>query len=43
MKSDLRQLDKQFGKSLMPNYAGVFTADELQDLVAWLSSLRGAR
>jgi len=43
VKSDLRQLDKQFGKSLMPNYAGVFTADELQDLVAWLSSLRGAR
>jgi putative heme-binding domain-containing protein len=43
VKSDLRQLDKQFGKSLMPNYTGVFTADELQDLGAWLSSLRGGR
>jgi putative heme-binding domain-containing protein len=40
-KADLRQLDKQFGKSMMPAYKGVFNDRELQDLVAYLSSLRG--
>jgi cytochrome c oxidase cbb3-type subunit 3 len=42
-KSDLRQLDKQTGTSLMPNFADRLTASELTDLVAYLSSLREAK
>ena len=41
-KSDLRQLDKQPGTSLMPSFADRLTAAELTDLVAYLSSLRQA-
>jgi cytochrome c oxidase cbb3-type subunit 3 len=41
-KSDLELLDKQMGKSLMPNLTGRLTAPELTDLVAYLASLRGA-
>jgi cytochrome c oxidase cbb3-type subunit 3 len=41
-KSDLKQLDKEFGKSLMPSFRGRITDAELNDLVAYLSSLRGA-
>ena len=40
-KADLRRLDKEFGKSVMPGYRGVFTDAELQDLIAYLSSLKG--
>jgi putative heme-binding domain-containing protein len=39
-KSDLRQIDKQIGTSLMPSVADRLTAAELTDLVAYLSSLR---
>jgi len=42
-KSDLRQLDKQFGTSLMPSYKDRLSASELDDLVAYLLSLRGAK
>ena len=42
-KSDLKQLDKEFGKSLMPSYRGRLTDAENEDLVAFLASLRGAR
>jgi cytochrome c oxidase cbb3-type subunit 3 len=40
-KADLKQLEKQIGRSLMPEYklAGV----EIGDLVAYLSSLGGAK
>ena len=41
-KSDLRQLDKQPGTSLMPSVADRLTAAELTDLVAYLSSLQQA-
>jgi len=41
-KSDLKQLDKEFGKSLMPSFRGRITDAELNDLVAYLSGLRGA-
>lgn len=40
-KSELAELDKQWGKSSMPSYRDLFTANELQDMVAFLASLRG--
>jgi metallo-beta-lactamase class B len=39
-KADLELLDKQMGKSLMPSFASRVTAAELDDLVAYLVSLR---
>ncbi len=40
-KADLAKLDKRPGESPMPSYKTVFSASELQDLIAYLSSLRG--
>jgi putative heme-binding domain-containing protein len=40
-KSTLRSLDKQFGRSLMPSFANALSASELDDLIAYLVSLRG--
>jgi putative heme-binding domain-containing protein len=40
-KTELAELSKQPGKSPMPSYTGVFTASELDDVVAYLDSLRG--
>jgi putative heme-binding domain-containing protein len=40
-KSDLKELEKEFGKSLMPSFRGRLTDAEIEDLVAFLSSLRG--
>jgi cytochrome c oxidase cbb3-type subunit 3 len=42
-KADLQQLDKEIGKSLMPDYKARITGSELDDLVAYLSSLGGAK
>jgi putative heme-binding domain-containing protein len=39
-KSDLAELHKDFGKSPMPSYATALTKGELDDLVAFLASLR---
>ena len=39
-KSDLAELHKDNGKSPMPSYATALTKDELDDLVAFLTSLR---
>jgi cytochrome c oxidase cbb3-type subunit 3 len=41
-KSDLKELEKEFGKSLMPGFRGRITDVEVEDLVAYLSALRGA-
>jgi cytochrome c oxidase cbb3-type subunit 3 len=41
-KSELELLDKQTGMSMMPSLASRLTAPQLADLVAYLSSLRGA-
>ncbi len=41
-KDELRELRKDWGKSPMPSYQGVFSAQELQDVIAWLASLQGA-
>ncbi len=42
-KLDLETLDKKFGTSLMPSYAASLSSTEIDDLVAYLASLRGAR
>lgn len=42
-KTGLQRLDKRQGATPMPGYQGIFTDAELRDLVAYLSSLRGAR
>ena len=42
-KTDLRQVEKEFGKSLMPAYKDRLSASDVNDLVAYLSSLGGAK
>jgi putative heme-binding domain-containing protein len=42
-KSELAELNKQRGKSPMPSYQGLLTAAELDDVIAYLDSLRGAQ
>jgi cytochrome c oxidase cbb3-type subunit III len=41
-KSDLRDVHKDWGRSPMPPYGQVFSEDELNDVVAFLLTLRGA-
>ena len=40
-KSDLVALHKDWGLSPMPSYAAAFSASELDDVIAFLVSLRG--
>jgi cytochrome c oxidase cbb3-type subunit III len=42
-KSDTREIEKEFGKSLMPSFRGRLTDTEVDDLVAYLSNLRGGK
>lgn len=42
-KDELKELHKDWGKSVMPSYRGVFTEAELEDVVAFLVSLKGER
>jgi putative heme-binding domain-containing protein len=42
-KDDVKSIERETGKSLMPSYQGRLTPAELDDLVAYLSSLRGAQ
>jgi cytochrome c oxidase cbb3-type subunit III len=42
-KADLQTLDKEMGKSPMPNYSGKTSDSELDDLVAYLWGLGGAK
>jgi putative heme-binding domain-containing protein len=42
-KSELTDLRKEWGKSSMPGYAGRLTEQEIDDVVAFLMSLRGGR
>ena len=42
-KADLELLEKQIGKSMMPSFASRLAANELTDLVAYLSDLRSAQ
>ena len=41
-KSDLQKIEKEPGKSVMPSYSNL-SATELDDLVAYLASLKGAQ
>jgi len=40
-KSDVTSLKKEFNVSIMPGYESKFSASELDDMVAYLASLRG--
>ena len=40
-KSDLSRLDRELEATLMPAYGSRFSATELDDLIAYLASLRG--
>ena len=40
-KLELEDLEKAFGQSLMPSYGSELSASELDDLIAYLASLRG--
>ncbi len=40
-KRDLRSLERHFDQSVMPSYRGQLTEEQLDDLVAYLVSLRG--
>ena len=42
-KTDLARLEKEFGATLMPSFAATLSAGELDDLLAYLASLRGGR
>jgi putative heme-binding domain-containing protein len=42
-KSDLAELHKDWGKSSMPSYRDFFSKEELDDVVAYLVSLRGGK
>lgn len=42
-KSDTKEIEKEFGKSLMPSFRGRLTDAETEDLVAYLANLRGAK
>jgi len=42
-KSDLTELHKDWGKSSMPSYRDIFSKEELDDVVAFLVSLRGEK
>jgi cytochrome c oxidase cbb3-type subunit 3 len=42
-KSEVKQVEKEFGKSLMPGFRGRVTDVELDDLVAYLATLRGVK
>jgi cytochrome c oxidase cbb3-type subunit 3 len=40
-KSELAELHKDWGRSPMPSFASVFSPGELDDVVAFLLTLRG--
>ncbi|MBI3683766.1 MAG: c-type cytochrome [Acidobacteria bacterium] len=43
LKSELKELHKDWGKSPMSSYAKIYSREELDDVVAYLVSLRGDR
>jgi len=42
-KDELHELQKDWGKSPMPGFRGVFSDSELEDLIAYLAGLQGAK
>jgi putative heme-binding domain-containing protein len=43
LKSQLANMKKEWGKSPMPSYRDILAPGEVDELVSWLSSLRGGR
>jgi hypothetical protein len=43
LKSELVELHKDWGKSPMPSYRDILPEQELDDVVAFMVSLRGAK
>jgi hypothetical protein len=43
LKSELAEVRKQWGKSPMPGYRDTFSPTELDDVTAYLASLKGSR
>ena len=41
-KDQLKELHEDWGKSPMPSYRGVLSDSEIQDVIAYLTSLQGA-
>ena len=41
LKSEIAELNKDWGKSMMPAYGRIFSKEEMDDMVAYLASLRG--
>ena len=42
-KADLREFKKEPGKSVMPSFSGKLSGEQVNDLVAYLASLKGAQ
>jgi cytochrome c oxidase cbb3-type subunit III len=42
-KRELRSLEREPGKSIMPSFKGTLTSEQLDDLVAYLLTLKGAQ
>ncbi len=42
-KAELKKIKKEFGVTTMPSYKDAFSATELDDLIAFLASLRGEK
>ena len=42
-KEELKEINKNWGATLMPTYKGVLTETEIQDVIAYLASLQGAQ
>lgn len=42
-KAELQDIKKELGVSTMPGYKDAFTAEEFEDLIAYLASLRGEK
>ncbi len=42
-KPELRELEREFDRSLMQSYRGRLTADQIEDLVAYMATLTGAQ
>lgn len=40
-KAELKEVRKEFGKSIMPSYGSILSDGELEDLLAYLAGLRG--
>ena len=42
-KSEIKEVTKLFSQTIMPNFGGVFSSTEIDDLVAYLAGLKGKK